>query len=181
MALGASSLNIRSVNTSHGFFLDCSKPEGSVGLNLGLLESQHQQRPSTLQGQVHLEEDLRQGTHSESSMAWMAESPMHFLPEPRQLTQDRGSGGCAEGWRGAAKRRANERMVETVDAGMVDLRLYCCEQSILFKCSFREADRGVEFIHHKRFIRRCRFATALMTISLLVLVVRRGRGDKIQD
>lgn len=122
MAFGASSLNIRSVNTSHGFFFDRSKPEGNVGLNLGLLESQHQQRPSTLHGQVHLELDLRQGTHSESSMACMAESPMHFLPLPRQLTQERGSGGCAEGRRGEAKRRVSERMAEAIDAGIMDFQ-----------------------------------------------------------
>lgn len=52
--------------------------------------------------------------HSASSIAWMAESPTHFLLPPTQLTQDRGSGGWADTDDSRSKVRA-----ATVDDGMV--------------------------------------------------------------
>ena len=82
MAFGAITLNVSSVKISHGFVSASSYEEGSAGLNLGLVESQHQQSPSTLHGHVHDVPDFRQTLQSSSEIDWMVVSPMHLRFPP---------------------------------------------------------------------------------------------------
>lgn len=81
-----------SVNTSHGAMEStaAAPPLDGGGLNLGLVESQHQHNPSTEHGHVQCDPDPRHAEHSSSVMDWSVASPMHFRFPPRQFSHPAG-------------------------------------------------------------------------------------------
>ena len=83
------------MNTSHGGKVvvestaDAAPLDGG-GLNLGLVESQHQHNPSTEHGHVQCDPDSKHIEHSSSVMDWSVASPMHFRFPPRQFSHPTG-------------------------------------------------------------------------------------------
>lgn len=84
-------LNMSSVNIAQGTEVVSTRAllDGG-GLNLGLVESQHQHNPSTEHGHVQCDPDFKHAEHSSSVMDWSVVSPIHCKFPPRQFSHPTG-------------------------------------------------------------------------------------------